>query len=115
MLPTTFDYNAIYLSSSDDDDVICFGESVELMKPVINNTRFDVDSAMNAAYERNRDRIQNEMIRPIANGIYAYYNSLNILVGNQGRGKSHIVLRDIIQISRLNNYNFDEASDTHTH
>ena len=48
----------------------------------------------------------NESIRAISNGIYSNYNSLNIIVGAQGKGKSHIVLRDIIQISRLKNSNF---------
>lgn len=46
-----------------------------------------------------------ESIRPIGPGIYANYNSLNIIVGAQGKGKSHIVLRDIIQISRLKESN----------
>ena len=115
MIPTSFDYKAIYLSDSDDvdDDYIYFnGPSglalrghIEQQEPISNST-FNVDIAMNAAYERNKERIMNESIRPISDGIYAYYNSLNILVGNQGRGKSHIVLRDIIQISRLKQCNF---------
>ena len=36
----------------------------------------------------------------------SYYNSLNILVGNQGKGKTHVMLRDVIQISRLKDCNF---------
>ena len=107
MIPTSFDYKAIYLSDSDDvdGDYIYFNGHIEQQEPISNST-FNVDIAMNAAYERNKERIMNESIRPISDGIYAYYNSLNILVGNQGRGKSHIVLRDIIQISRLKQCNF---------
>ena len=68
--------------------------------------RFDIDTAMNDAYRRNKNKIMNESIRPIDKDVFAYYNSLNILVGNQGKGKSHIVLRDIIQISRMKDSNF---------
>ena len=61
---------------------------------------------MNKAYQRNESRIMNKSIRPIANGIYAHFNSLNILLGHQGKGKSQIMLRDVIQISRMKNSNF---------
>ena len=67
--------------------------------------QFDVDIAMKQAYQKSKDKITSEYIRPIGNDIFAYYNSLNILVGNQGKGKSHIVIRDLIQISRLSNTN----------
>ncbi len=90
MIPTNFKY----IESSEYDDEI--EEEKE----------FDIDIAMNEAYNKNKDKILAESIRSVANGIFAYYNSLNILVGNQGRGKTHIMLRDIIQISRLKDCNF---------
>mgnify|MGYP001087787013 FL=1 len=97
-----FDYRSIYFSDSDeyDDDIVCFEEHKQQQRP------FDIDAAMENAYKKNETKIQNEAIRPIAPGIYANYNSLNVLVGAQGKGKSHIVLRDIIQISRLNSSDF---------
>ena len=39
---------------------------------------------MSKAYQHNESKVKSEAIRPIANGIYAHYNSLNILAGNQG-------------------------------
>ena len=111
--PTRFQYSDIFFSDNsdyDDDEYQTFGLHKEIMKPVTNtNTNtikpFNVDLEMNKAYKRNESKIINETIRPIAPGIYANYNSLNIIVGSQGKGKSHIVLRDIIQISRLKNSN----------
>ena len=111
--PTPFNYNEIlFTSESDyDDDNINFEFTYNSFKPIHNEPiseekPFDIDDEMNKAYHRNELRIKNESIRPIANGIYSYYNSLNILVGQQGKGKSHIMLRDIIQISRMKNANF---------
>ena len=118
MLPTKFDYKTIFFSSSDYDDIdFEHYEEHNMLKPVVNNTFniegcetsrnvFNIDLEMERAYKKNESKILNETIRPISNGIYSYYNSLNIIVGAQGKGKSHIVLRDIIQISRLPNANF---------
>lgn len=92
--PTKFDFQRSLVS---DDYSESYEESCE---------EFNVDVAMNEAYERNKNKIDSESIRPIGTDIFAYYNSLNILVGNQGKGKSHIVIRDLIQISRLPNANF---------
>mgnify|MGYP001028398462 CR=1 FL=1 len=105
MKPTNFDYKTIFFSdSSDYDNDVDFEHYEEhvMIKPVA----FDIDLEMNRAYKKNESRIVNESIRAISNGIYSNYNSLNIIVGAQGKGKSHIVLRDIIQISRLKNSNF---------
>ena len=93
MIPTNFKY--IDSSEYDDESEVSSEEK-----------EFDIDIAMNEAYSKNKDKILAESIRSVANGIFAYYNSLNILVGNQGRGKTHIMLRDIIQISRLKDCNF---------
>ncbi len=93
MIPTNFKY--IDSSEYDDESEVSSEEK-----------EFDIDIAMNKAYNKNKDKILAESIRSVANGIFAYYNSLNILVGNQGRGKTHIMLRDIIQISRLKDCNF---------
>ena len=135
MKPSKFDlddYVSIIMSDSDDDDNINFGLNVFV--PNTNTSRkyfkasmqcdtrcnhnaanegmdtsyddFNVDAAMNKAYKTNEKQIINESIRPIADNIYANYNSLNIIVGAQGKGKSHIVLRDVIQMSRMKNKNF---------
>ena len=96
MRPTQFDYkNILFSSESDyDDDQTSFTFNYDSFKPVIHeaaSTRclrrtdeqpFNIDDEMTKAYQRNESRIMNESIRPIANGIYSYYNSLNILVGN---------------------------------
>ncbi len=118
MKPSKFDYKTIFFSdTSDYDDDIYFEhyEEHQMIKPIINNkasrsassssARFDIDFEMNRAYKKNESKIMSESIRPIGPGIYANYNSLNIIVGAQGKGKSHIVLRDIIQISRLKESN----------
>ena len=113
--PTKFDYKSIFFSdtSSDtSDDLQSSSASVdELLANDLSNdlsndfpmksSTFNIDIEMSKAYKKNESKILSESIRPIANGIYANYNSLNIIVGAQGKGKSHIVLRDIIQISRL--------------
>lgn len=69
MKPTQFYYRSD--SSDYEDDVI----------------PFNIDAAMSAAYKRNEGKIMSESIRPIAVDIYSWYNSLNILVGPQGKGK----------------------------
>ena len=106
--PTPFDYKNIFFSDSSDysEDQMNFTFEYDSFKPTTNETTFNVDDEMNKAYQRNETKINSERIRPIARGIYSYYNSLNILVGNQGRGKSHVVIRDIIQMSRLKDANF---------
>lgn len=91
--PTKFDYSTVFFSDSSDSEEL-FAEPQ--VKPF-----FNIDIEMSKAYKKNESKILSESIRPIANGIYANYNSLNIIVGAQGKGKSHIVLRDIIQISRI--------------
>ena len=103
--PTYFDYQSIYFSnSSDSEDPQIAIESIQ------DQPYFNVDDAMRDAYHKNECKIRSESIRPIAPGIYVNYNSLNILVGNQGKGKTHIMLRDIIQISRLQKANLGETS-----
>ena len=108
MRPTRFDYRTILFSSESDydDDQTSFTFDYDSFKPAVHEQPFNIDEEMSRAYQRNESRINNESIRPIANGIYSFYNSLNILVGNQGRGKSHVMLRDVIQMSRMNNANF---------
>ena len=127
MMPTKFDYKTIFFSDEsdyDDIDFEHFDERYEMI-PITNASAkafakaqdlqsfggalakvFDIEYEMNHAYKKNESKILNESIRPIAPGIYANYNSLNIIVGAQGKGKSHVVLRDIIQISRLKEQNF---------
>ena len=124
-MPTKFDYKTIFFSDEsdyDDIDFEHFDERYEMI-PITSAKAlakaqdlqsfggalakaFDIEYEMNHAYKKNESKILNESIRPIAPGIYANYNSLNIIVGAQGKGKSHVVLRDIIQISRLKEQNF---------
>ena len=109
--PTLFDYTSIELSDSSSGEPIDFDTFEQELRSMFQkqqpvSKRFDVDEAMSEAYSKNRDRITNASIRPIANGIYAWYNTLNILVASQGKGKSHTVIRDIIQMSRLKNNPF---------
>lgn len=105
--PSKFDYKTIFFSDTSDydDDFESFEEHKMIMKPIMIEKPFDIDFEMNRAYKKNESKIMSESIRPIGPGIYANYNSLNIIVGAQGKGKSHIVLRDIIQISRLKESN----------
>ena len=91
--PTKFDYSTVFFSDSSDSEELFTEPQV---KPF-----FNIDIEMSKAYKKNESKILSESIRPIADCIYANYNSLNIIVGAQGKGKSHIVLRDIIQISRI--------------
>lgn len=111
-LSSSGDYAQIFFSDTSDyeDDFECFDEHKITMRPNLapQNYKFDVDYEMNLAYKRNESKIMSETIRPIGSGIYTYYNSLNIIVGAQGKGKSHIVLRDIIQISRLKDTNIHQ-------
>lgn len=100
--PTKFNFNQPLFDDSDSYDYDICDNNLSFDKV---DSFFDVDAAMNEAYERNKHKINSESIRPIGDDIFAYYNSLNILVGNQGKGKSHIVIRDLIQISRLSNTN----------
>lgn len=99
-----FAYNN-FASDDSESDFVC-NMNFNRYNAKRRKEKFDVDKAMNNAYMRNKDKIINESIRPIDNNVFAYYNSLNILCGNQGKGKTHILLRDIIQISRLQDCNF---------
>ena len=60
---------------------------------------FNVDDEMHKAYNKYKSSIINEKQRKISDNIYAYYNSLNIICGKPGSGKSFLTCRDIIQLS----------------
>ena len=62
---------------------------------------FNVDDEMHKAYNKYKSSIINEKQRKISDNIYAYYNSLNIICGKPGSGKSFLTCRDIIQLSRI--------------
>ena len=105
MKPTQFNYKEIiFTSSSDlDDEQMNFVFKYDSFKPIVSEKIFNIDDEMNRAYQRNESKVKNEEIRPIAKGIYAHYNSLIILCRNNERDKSHILIPDVIQISRLKN------------
>ena len=45
--------------------------------------------------------VSNADIRPIAEGIYAYNNSVNIFVGVQGTGKTYTAMQEILKIAQV--------------
>ena len=71
-----------------------------ISKPKVANN-FNVDDEMHKAYNKYKSSIINEKQRKISDNIYAYYNSLNIICGKPGSGKSFLTCRDIIQLSRI--------------
>ena len=100
-------YIILFLGESDyDNDQTNYTYDFYSFKPINLEQPFNINDEMNKAYQRNESRIMNQSIRLIANGIYSHFNSLNILVGQQGKGKIHIMLRNVIQMSRMKNSNF---------
>ena len=73
----------------------------EPLRSKVTNMNFNVDDEMHKAYNKYKSSIINEKQRKISDNIYAYYNSLNIICGKPGSGKSFLTCRDIIQLSRI--------------
>ena len=72
-----------------------------IIKPKRHKQQFNVDDEMHKAFNKFKSSINNEKQRKISDNIYAYYNSLNIICGKPGSGKSFLTCRDIIQLSRI--------------
>jgi hypothetical protein len=58
-----------------------------------------VDDAIDSIMEENHDQLFRESIQKIHPELHTYRNSINILVGKQGLGKSFSAFREIIKIS----------------
>jgi hypothetical protein len=59
----------------------------------------DVDDYIDAVMDANKEVLEREQIQKINKDIHTYQNSINILVGKQGLGKTFTALREIIKIS----------------
>ena len=59
-----------------------------IIKPKRHKQQFNVDDEMHKAFNKFKSSINNEKQRKISDNIYAYYNSLNIICGKPGSGKS---------------------------
>lgn len=51
--------------------------------------------------EENREKLQKEAIQKISPELHTYQNSINLLVGKQGMGKTFTALREIIKITLI--------------
>jgi hypothetical protein len=58
-----------------------------------------IDMHIDNLLEKNKDSLQRESILKIAPDVHTYQNSINILVGKQGAGKTFTALREIIKIN----------------
>jgi hypothetical protein len=58
-----------------------------------------IDDMINQTISENRGELNREVIQKIHPEVNTYRNSINILVGKQGLGKSYTALREIIKIS----------------
>ena len=74
------------------------------MKPTKNINPVDVEIAKMLFNKEKSGK--DTAISPISDDIMLYYNSVNIAVGKQGRGKSLLFLRELVKISKLNNPKF---------
>jgi len=66
----------------------------------------DVDLEIAEALYHKEGTGKCSQISPIHEDILLYYNSVNIAVGKQGRGKSLLFLRELIKLSRLRDPKF---------
>jgi hypothetical protein len=58
-----------------------------------------IDSLIDDTIYNNRDQLARENIRKIHKDLHTYRNSINLLVGKQGLGKSFTAYREIIKIA----------------
>ena len=66
-----------------------------------NNDFNYVDDLINECINKNKDIVNNSLIKKIHPSINIYYNSVNIFVGKQGSGKTFSCISEIIKISQL--------------
>jgi hypothetical protein len=60
-----------------------------------------IDNLIHEELEKNRDSLQRESLSSIHPEIHTSYNSINILVGGQGKGKSLTAWQQIIKIGAI--------------
>ena len=60
-----------------------------------------IDSMINFCLNKNKFKLQDELIKKIHDQIYVQYNTLNIAVGRQRSGKTHTIIKEIIKISQV--------------
>jgi hypothetical protein len=60
-----------------------------------------IDELIDQTIQDNHDKLQREVIEKINPELHTYRNSINILVGRQGLGKSFSAFREIIKISHV--------------
>jgi hypothetical protein len=58
-----------------------------------------IDDIINQTISDNRDQLRREKVKKLHPEVNTYRNSINILVGKQGSGKTYSALREIIKIS----------------
>ncbi len=92
-----------YIDDFDNfDDFESTTEHFPKCKPKYKKTsNFNIDEEMIKAYHEHKDELNSEKMLPIDKNIYAYYNTLNVSCGRPGSGKSFLMCRDVIQISRI--------------
>ncbi len=104
--PSTFDMHEVVMS--DDDTISDTMEDTmedQMSDPLTEDSmdEFDIDSAMHKAYHANIDNINSEKTQQIHPNVFVYYNTLNVSCGRPESGKSFLMCRDVIQISRFSN------------
>ncbi len=68
---------------------------------------FDINEFENQleyAREQHKDRLNKERLSKIHDDVITYYNSLNVLCGPQGSGKSYSAMKEAAKISQVDEY-----------
>jgi len=66
------------------------------------NLSNSVDDMIARKLSRSKANEYDNQIVPIVDEIAFYYNSINVLIGKQGTGKTFFVFRELLKINRLN-------------
>jgi hypothetical protein len=62
----------------------------------------DIDDLAEEAMEDNKGRLAREQMSKIDPRLHTYYNSVNILCGRQGQGKTYTAIKEIAKITHAN-------------
>ncbi len=60
-----------------------------------------LDKMINYYLQKNKSKLDDELISKIHKQVYVQYNTLNIAVGRQRCGKTHTIIKEIIKISTV--------------
>jgi len=66
------------------------------------NLSNSVDDMIARKLSRSKANEYDNQIVPIVNEVAFYYNSINVLIGKQGTGKTFFAFRELLKINRLN-------------